>query len=328
MPSLTETDKKIWEEELDSFLPHKIIDAHVHLWDERFAGENKDSDSILRMNAGLKDLEDFSGIVFPGREVHYLLMGTPLSGIDVEGHNNWVAEEAARDSESISAMVVTPLMSQEYVSSMVRERDFKVLKPYRIFAEDVASCRIRDYFPEELMEVADHHGLAVMLHLSRLDGIADPVNLEDLKSYTSKYSNIKWILAHCARSFNSFMLEKSIHCLKTLPNLWYDTSAVNDLYSHILLLKHEDRKRIMFGSDNIASGGMRGKYISYAFAWEGYRGNPSLSHCRPDATMVIYEQLQCQKRASDILGLTGLEVNAIFYENAQKFFHSLGKSKY
>lgn len=321
---LTETDKKIWEEELDSFLPHKMIDVHTHIWNERFAAENKDADSILRMNAGLEDLRNFSRMVFPGREIHYLIMGTPLSKIDFEGHNNWVAEEASQDPESLSAMIVTPRMPQEYLSSMIREKHFKVLKPYRIFAGDPVNCRIRDYFPETFMEVADHNGLAVMLHLSRLDGAADPVNLEDLKSYTSKYPNIKWILAHCARSFNSFMLEKSIHFLKDLPNLYYDTSAVNDLYSHLLLLKYEDKKRIMFGSDNIAAGGMRGKYISYAFAWEGYRGNPSLSHCRPEAAMVIYEQLRCQKQAFDILGLMRSEVDLIFYGNAQKFFQSLG----
>jgi len=39
-------------------------------------------------------------------------------------------------------------------------------------------------------------------------------------------------------------------------------------------------------------------------AWEAYRGNSNLSHCRTDATMVIYEQLRCQKQASEILGLT------------------------
>lgn len=324
--NLTKTDRKIWEEELADFLPAEIIDVHTHLWNERFAGENKDADSILRMNADLEDLQNFSRMIFPGREVHYLIMGTPLSGIDFEGHNNWIAGEASRDPESLSAMIVTPQMSPEYLSSMIEKKHFKVFKPYRIFVEDPVNCRIKDYFPETFMEVADHYGLAVMLHLSRPDGAADPVNLNDLKSYTSKYSNIKWILAHCARSFNSFMLEKSIHFLKDLPNLYYDTSAVNDLYSNLLLLKYEDKKRIMFGSDNIAAGGMRGKYISYAFAWEGYRGNSSLSHCRPEATMVIYEQLRCQKQAFDILELAKSEASDLFYNNAHRFFQKLNNN--
>ena len=50
------------------------------------------------------------------------------------------------------------------------------------------------------------------------------------------------------------MMEDSIRFLCDLPNIWYDTSAVNDLYSHFLLMKHEDRKRVMFGSDNVVAG--------------------------------------------------------------------------
>lgn len=319
----TRIDTKIWEEELADFVPHKIIDAHTHLWSERFAGNNKESESMLRLEADLEDLQDFSGTIFPGREVHYLLMGTPLAEIDFDGHNNWVSEEAAKDPSSVAAMIVTPQMTAESAASMIEKKNFKVLKPYRIFAEDPVNCRIKDYLPESILEVANHYGVAIMLHISRKDGIADPVNQQDLKLYTDRYPDIKWILAHCARGFNSFMLEKSIHFLKDLPNIWYDTSAVNDLYSHLLLLKYEDRRRIMFGSDNIAAGGMRGKYITYGFAWEGYRGNSKLSHCQPDATMVIYEQLRCQKQASEILGLTKSEINAIFYDNAFKLFRIL-----
>jgi len=316
-------DIRIWKEELDQFVPNKIIDVHTHLWNERFAGKNEDTDSILRMEAGFGNLRKFSETIFPGREIHYLLMGTPLAGIDFEEHNRWVADEASIDPLSIAGMILTPQMTPESVSSMLKSKNAKVLKPYRVFADDPVNCRIKDYLPEPIMEVADHYGIAIMLHISMKDGIADPVNQADLKSYTRKYPNIKWILAHCARSFNSFMLEKSIHFLKNLPNIWYDTSAVNDLYSHLLLLKYEDKRRIMFGSDNIAAGGMRGKYISYGFAWEGYRGNPGLSHCQAEATMVIYEQLRCQKQASEILELTKSEINAIFYDNALTFFQSL-----
>ena len=69
--NLTETDRKIWEEELVDFLPAKIIDVHTHLWNERFAGENKDAGSMLRMNACLKDLQDFSRMTFPAAKFIY-----------------------------------------------------------------------------------------------------------------------------------------------------------------------------------------------------------------------------------------------------------------
>lgn len=162
-------------------------------------------------------------------------------------------------------------------------------------------------------------GLAITMHLSKKTGPADPENLEDLRYYTSQYPNAQWILAHCARAFNAFMLEASIHRLKDMPNIWHDTSAVNDLYSHYLLMKYEDRKRVMFGSDNIVAGCMRGKYITYGRAWHGYEGKPDLLHCDPTPTFVIYEQLRQERQVADILGLTRQEIEEHFSGNAMRF---------
>ena len=115
------------------------------------------------------------------------------------------------------------------------------------------------------------------------------------------------------------MLEESIHRLCDLPNIWYDTSAVNDLYAHYLLMKHEGRGRIMFGSDNVAAGCMRGKYITYGRAWEGYTGNPDLPHCDPRATLVVYEQLRQERQVAEMLGLTSQEIEDHFSGNARRF---------
>ena len=61
---------------------------------------------------------------------------------------------------------------------------------------------------------------------------------------------------------------EAIPSLVEVPNLWIDTAAVNECYSHYLLFRHFDRRRILFGTDNISAGGFRGKYISYGNAWE------------------------------------------------------------
>ena len=156
-----------------------------------------------------------------------------------------------------------------------------------------SGARICDFLPESLIEVAHHKKLAITMHLAKPTGPADPDNQRDLARYTREYPNAQWILAHCARSFNSFMMEEAIHFLCDLPNIWYDTSAVNDLYAHYLLMKHEDRKRVMFGSDNVVAGCARGKYITYGRAWLFYPGNEAgTPHCDSRATLVIYEQLR------------------------------------
>ncbi|MFA7186491.1 MAG: amidohydrolase family protein, partial [Victivallales bacterium] len=297
-------DREFWERELENFVPRKIYDIHTHLWTENGQEHLPPADTILRTEINFFGLRRWSAQLFPGRECRFLVMGTPIPGMDTAKHNRWLAKEIAADRASAAAMVVTPATTQEELSSGFEKDNFCAVKPYRIFAADPKYARIVDFLPEPLLEVINKHKKAVILHLSMPDGADSPQNIEDLRYLTGKYPNVKWVLAHCARAFNSIFLEKAIHILKHLPNIYYDTSAVNDLYTHYLLLKHEAPERIMFGSDNVAAGCDRGKYITYAGAWQFYPGAERLEHCDARATLVVYEQLVQQKRAADMLGLS------------------------
>lgn len=313
--AISDFDREIWESELADFVPEKIFDAHTHLWNDRFASASTEA-SALRFNADLAVMREFSGQVFPGRETHFLLMGTPMKDIDFTGDRRWLCAEAAKDPQSAAGVLVTPQLQPGILADEVGRYHIKALKPYRIFAGDPANCGIVDYLPEALIEVADHYKLVVVLHLSKFAGAADEKNLADLTDFTTRYPGVTWQLAHCARGFNPFTLEKSIHRLKHLDHICYDTSAVCDTYSHFLLLKHEDRKRIMFGSDNIAAGGDHGKYITWGRAWEFFPGI-TRPHCDSRSTLVVYEQLRCQRQAAMMLELSDDDIQDLFYHNAQ-----------
>jgi predicted TIM-barrel fold metal-dependent hydrolase len=316
-------DRELWERDLDDFVPGKIYDMHTHLWTETGQEHLAPSSSSLRTEIDLNALTAWSARIFPGRECHFLVLGTPIPGLNAETHNQWLSEEVAIDPESIAGMIVTPDTDVEELNSSFKEERFQAVKPYRLFAADPAKARITDFLPEHLLEVINEHGKAVTLHLSMPDGAESPQNIADLKYLTKKYPGIKWILAHCARAFNSAFLERSIHILSDLPNIWYDTSAVNDLYTHYLLMKHESLDRIMFGSDNVAAGSARGKYITYANAWQFYPGADSLEHCDGRATLVVYEQLLQQKRAFDMLELTDDAIAKVFRLNAENLIKRL-----
>lgn len=315
--TLTDFDRDIWESELEDFVPEQIFDAHVHLWNNRFATPATEV-TTLRHEVGIEGIREFTGQVFPGRESHFLLLGTPLRGIDFAGYRQWLASEANRDPKSAAGILVTPDLSPEELDREVRVNRIRALKPYRIFADDPANCDITDYLPETIIEVADQHHLLIVLHLSKFAGAADGKNLAELSRLTARYPNVTWQLAHCARGFNPFTLEKSIHRLKYLDHVCYDNSAVNDLYSHLLLLRHEDRCRIMFGSDNIAAGAAHGKYVCWGRGWEYFPGVPGRTHCDCRATMVVYEQLRCLRQAAAILELSRNDLENIFYRNAQR----------
>ena len=320
-------DRDIWDKELEDFVPPLVYDMHVHLWSEAHKGALEGPAVGLRTEYDYQSQLDWAARLYPGREMHYLILATPVPGMDAEGHNAWLAEQMTADPQSAVNMVVSPDMQPDYVADQVRRHNFLGLKPYRTFAPDPVDGRIRDYLPEALIEVAHDLGLAVTLHLAKKAGAADPDNLKDLQDYTRRYPGVRWILAHCARAFNAFIMEDSIHVLKDIPDIWYDTSAVNELYSHYLLLKHEDRKRIMFGSDNIVAGCMRGKYITWGRAWYQYTGNPDIDHCEPTATLVIYEQLRQQRQAADMVGMTREEIADLFSGNAQRFIEATRASR-
>ncbi|MDD5728253.1 MAG: amidohydrolase family protein [Victivallales bacterium] len=321
-------DREFWNRELEAFVPRKIYDMHTHLWTE--SGQEHLPPAVgggLRTENGLQALKNWSAQLFPDRECHFLALGTPIPGMNVAAHNQWLAQELAADAASVAGMLVTPATVQDELREGFVKHKFLAVKPYLFFAPDPKSARITDFLPEPLLEVINDYGRAVVLHLSMPDGADSAQNIADLKYLTAKYPDVKWILAHCARAFNGVFLEKSIHIFKHIPNIYYDTSAVNDLYTHYLLLKHENIDRIMFGSDNIASGCSRGKYISYARAWQFYPGAENSAHCDGRATLVVYEQLLQQKRALDMLEFPIAAADRIFCRNAELFISELtGKS--
>lgn len=316
-------DREIWDKELEDFVPSVIYDMHTHIWSEAHKGTATAAADNLRAEFDYEGHLAWAAELYPGREMHYLVIGSPVPGMDTEGHNDWMAVQLAVDPKSAVNMFVTPDMTADYVAAQVKKHNFLGLKPYRTFAPDPANARIRDFLPEPLIEVAHEMGLAITMHLSKKTGAADPENLEDLQHYTNVYPKAQWILAHCARSFNAFMLEESIHVLKEMPNIWYDTSAVNDIYSHYLLMKHENRKRVMFGSDNVVAGCARGKYITYGRAWDYFSGLSELRHCDPTPTLVIYEQLRQHRQVADMLEFTGEEIEDFFSGNAVRFIKQM-----
>ena len=312
---LTGMDREIWAEELEDFVPQQIFDAHVHLWSNSCMPDGKSNFT----DHGFEDVDRFSKMVFPGRKVDHLLLGTPVPGMDVVYFNRFLAGEMAKSRLKLASAIVSPELSADMLDDTIKKYHFCGLKPYRIFAADPANCRITDYLPESLLEVADHHKLSITMHLAKMDGIADPENMADLENLTRRYPQIRWILAHCARAFNPYTLEKNVFKLREISNIYYDLSAVCDARSMYLLFKHEDISRLMFGTDNIMAGGVHAKYIAWGKGWQFFSGM-ELPHCRGEAVLVCYEQLRAMKQACDMAGVTSQQQRDIFYFNAKRFF--------
>ncbi|MGC3966665.1 MAG: hypothetical protein QM775_04645 [Pirellulales bacterium] len=87
--------------------------------------------------------------------------------------------------------------------------------------------------------------------------------------------------------------------LRKLPNIWYDVSSVCETDAIDALLSNVAPNRVMYGSDDVPVGVLRGKYVSFGYAW-AYLSEAnhamSLAHCDGRMTFTRYEQLRAMRR--------------------------------
>ena len=322
----TRHDQQIWDEELEHFVPRRIFDAHAHLfWHDHLPANHP------KLKAWC-DADDaahraWARRLYPRREIHYLYLGTPVPGIHVTRHNDFIARQLEKDPRSRANLLITPDCAADYIAATARRDGFIGLKPYRMFSVNgnPDTCRIREFFPEEQLEVANELGLWVTMHLSRYHAAADRYNVRDLTNYTTRrYPRIKWILAHCARSFTYWPIRESVERLRDLPNIFYDLSAVCDVRPILTLFQREHVRRIFFGSDGISPTFFRGGYFALGRSWltvsKTSFTDQAFLHCDGRPILAIYENLLAIRQAAELAGFGKKEVEAIFWGNAVREF--------
>ena len=326
---LNDVDRRIWEEELAEFVPKQVFDIHTHLYRWAFnLDPHKETGAYRSLlgeeyaDATLEMANAIDAALMPGCEVHRLSFPFPFQyPCDFAGSNAFVAAETAKDSRSRALMLVHPGMTAQDIERAVDQYGFLGLKPYRFYSAtgDPVDCRMTDFLPEHQIAVADKRGLILMMHIAKRDAIADRDNLADISRLCEKYPNARWILAHCARSYSAWAIEKAAATLRPLKNVWYDTSSVCESDAMDALYTAVGCDRVMYGSDDIPVGVLRGKYISFGFAW-AYLSEKNhtlnLSHCEERMTFTRYEQLRAMRRAARRLGMTKAQNEALFHDTA------------
>ncbi len=333
---LNDMDRRIWQEELEEFVPKRVFDVHTHAYRWTFNTDPQKDDSATYNfigrdfpKADWEALDSCDRLLMPGREVSRLVFPFPFSpSCDFRASNEFVFKQTQHDLASGALMLVNPSMSADFLEAEVERCGFLGFKPYRTYSVtgDVVECRITDFLPRHQIEVAHRRGLIIMMHLSKRNAIADPENIDDLDFLTQQYPGAKWILAHCARSYSSWAIEKAAKRLRTFPNIWYDTSSVCETDAFDALYSEIGIERVMYGSDDIPIGVMRGKYITFGFAWSFLsEQNHSLSlvHADPRMTFTRYEQLRGMRRAARRVGLTQQQIEMLFYETATGLIKSV-----
>ena len=329
---VTPYDKKVWEEELRDFLPDKIFDAHMHIWEP---GTRKGSQkgcvswtSIVAPDMTYENMQDTYAKVFPGKQVKQLLMASPLCHLDIE---NEYALKCAKENGH-PALYCTNWDSDEAEIFAALKKGFCGIKPYQNNSPSyipAAEVRIFDFLtPRQLEFMNSIHGI-VILHIPRNLRLRDPINIAQLMEIDEKYPNAKVIVAHVGRAYIPSDVGDSFEVLKNTKNLLFDFSANTSDYAMQKLFESISSDRILFGTDMPFSK-MRmyrieknGTYVNVVprGRYGDISNDPHMEESdEENITTFVYEELRAFKKAATAVGYTREDIEKIMYKNAEKLF--------
>lgn len=347
--TVTEHDRRVYEEELRDFLPEKIFDVHTHVWLKEFfppaplaPGETKRTvtwPSLVAADNSIEDLQETYRLLLPGKEVRALMFSN--SGRSREA-NDYVAQ-ASRKTGFPALYFSAPEQSPEELERRIREGGFLGIKGYLNLSPKYlpeAEIRIFDFFPKNQLKKMDEMGAIVMLHIPRNGRLKDPVNLAQIMEIKKEFPYVKLIIAHIGRAYVASDVGNAFEVLDQAPDLMYDFCANSCEFAITEVLKHAGPKHVMFGTD-MPILRMRcrrieenGTYIN--LVPPGLYGDPKQDrHLREvseeeakEITFFAYEELLAFKRACRTLGLTKQDVEDIMHNNAVKLIEEARASIY
>jgi glutamate-1-semialdehyde 2,1-aminomutase len=321
---ILEQSQKMFANELESFVPDRVFDAHFELWDE----SEKD---IFKGTFGVKIPTRFSDIqaacdwLHPGRRVGAAFIPFAYDASVIASINAWASQQARSSGDSCCTyFFATPQDDPEWVREEVRRLGAVGLKSYHTYSSQKPTWEvdIPQYMPESLVKVAHEEGWVINMHLVKSRAVADPSNIHWIRHYCTTYPDMKLVLSHSARGFQPENNLQGLPQLADLDNLYFDTSVNCEAFAHETILRTLGHKHLLYGSD-FPSSHVLGRYIALGDSFATIdSSNPVLKAKYGSITpaLVGLEHLRSLKWAFWSQRLTDSQVEDVFWNNAQKLF--------
>jgi len=337
---INERDRKVWREELDEFLPAKIFDAHVHLFDGScvLPGKTFPPKNVLSRFGGTftrRQFLDWAAEWLPGRDLGACHFGFPSLNSDRAASAAY-SGSISDGAHFFGLALVAPGDDADTVRERVSANRLVGCKPYIDFVRGRprSEITIRDMLSAEQMQLADELGLAIMLHIPRPGRLADPVNQAQMVELCRDYPNARIIFAHIGRAYYLRNVVGFLEGIAGCPNAWVDTAMVNHEGVLEYALRNFPRERILFGSDAPVAC-LRGKSVEinnqYAYLMgEDYAIGTVIydSAHAVEFTSFYYEQLRAIRLAAERAGVSRQEVEGIMFGNAARLFTGIASRNY
>lgn len=308
---------------LRSFVPPDAFDAHMHLYRGEDATaslpkELLDEQGNASWAAYCKNVERWMGDRRPSGG---LIFTIPKVGMDMAGANRFVADEVRRQPGSRALMMIHPKDDPAQVEATLKADGFVGFKVYHVFSgmPDTFEAPTSAFIPEWAWELANTHGLAIMLHMVKARAMADTTNQSYIREHCLQYPNAKLILAHAARGFSGGHTVEGIAALRGIDNVYCDNSAVCEAVPMEAVIREFGTGRLMFGTDFPVSD-MRGRCVTIGdgFQWlyEDTLDWQKSKFAHPQ--FIGLESLRALQQACHTLRLRDDDVERIFSTNARQ----------
>lgn len=322
-PEQLARDQKIFAEELDDFLPAKILDFHVHVCNEGFCDPaepfNCAGQPLTKYDYA--DLRHDMQLLLPGREFFAVCFGNPDPRFDFQANNECLRRESDHQQFFPLKVFDPNTESPETLRQDLASGDFLGLKPYHRFVrkEDSDAIEIHEMLPAWAMEIADQTGALVMLHIPRSQRLADPVNQRQLVELAERYPGAKIIVAHLGRAYFMANITGYLAALKDIPNMYFDIAMVSNWEVLEYAFEQIPHEKLLYGSD-IPIANAPGNSVEINNQYSYVTPAPwDISICddthRIEFTSFLNEEMRAVKKAVERLGLGADFVEQLFFRN-------------
>ncbi len=347
--TVTDYDKKIYEEELKDFLPERMYDVHVHMWLDSMvnrelvaASEGKRTvvwPALVAKDNSLEDLQETYRLLFPGKKMGALIFANQGGNA---AQNEYVRESAKKGGYD-ALYFSHPDQSADEIEAEIRKGGFIGIKSYLNLVPKYIpgdEIRIFDFFPKEQLRRMNEMGAIVMLHIPRSGRLKDPVNLAQIMEIKREFPKVKLIVAHIGRAYVAEDIGNAFEILDEAEDLLYDFTANCCETAITEAIRHAGPKHVMFGMDmpilrmRVHRIEENGTYIN--LVPPGLYGDPSqdphLREVSPEEaekiTFFAYEELLAFKRACKTLNMSKADVEDMLCNNAEKLVAEAYESIY
>ncbi|MDA1137132.1 MAG: aminotransferase class III-fold pyridoxal phosphate-dependent enzyme [Planctomycetota bacterium] len=321
--TVNDSDRELFKKELRGFVPPGAFDAHAHVYDLRHISPGTPDDAFggspeITISRILECTERWMGdrVIRDG-----LYFPFPVRDLDAPAANEFLAADLEKHPGSRGLMMIRPDDDPDMVEANLLKHSFAGFKVYHLFAAREATFLAgqEEFLPEWAWELANKHGLWITMHMVLSKALSDPRNQQYIREHCLRYPNARYVLAHAARGFNASHTADAIHTIKSLDNVYFDSSAICEAAAFESILKATGTTRLMYGSDFPISD-LRGKALSIGdgFFWL-YENNTQWDgwlHCSPQ--LVGSESLLALKQACRTLCLNDSDIERIFSHNARE----------